>query len=104
MSAQVVPTSGICESSTFRSTAPPLGIEPAAIEPAAVEPNPIEPAAIEPAAIDPAAIEPAANEPAGPELTSAVSDARRLPGIEPYGTEAMPAGIDGSSELMVSAL
>ena len=64
VSAHVVPTSGICESRTLWSAAPPAGIEPAAIEPAAVVPSPIEPAGIEPAAMEPAAIEPAAIEPA----------------------------------------
>src|SRR5580765_6814387 len=124
MSAHVVPTSGICESRTLWSAAPPAGIEPAAIEPAAVVPRPIEPAGIEPAAIEPAAIEPAAIEPAAidpagiepaaiepaaiepaaADWTSAVSDGSREAGIAPNGTEAMPAGMYDSSEVIVREL
>src|SRR5947208_10769202 len=132
--AQVVPTRGICESSTLFSAAPLFGIDPAAIEPeaetprpiepdaiepAAIEPEAIEPAAIdpeaiepaaiepeaiEPAAIEPEAIEPAAIEPAAVEFTSAVSAESRLPGIEPYGAEAIPAGMDGSSAVIETEL
>jgi hypothetical protein len=82
----------------------PAAIEPAAIEPAAMEPAAIEPAAIEPEAIEPAAIEPAAIEPAAAEPTSAVSDPSRAPGMEVNGTEAMPAGTDGSSALIATEL
>ena len=64
----------------------------------------LEPAAIDPEAIEPAAIEPAAIEPAAVEFTSAVSAASRFPGIEPYGTEAIPAGMDGSSAVSESEL
>src|SRR5690348_13944013 len=124
MSAHVVPTSGICERSTLCSAVPPAGIDPAAIEPAAVVPRPIEPAGIEPAAIEPAAIEPAAIEPAAIEpagiepaaiepaaiepaaadWTSAVSDGSREAGIAPNGTDAMPAGIEDSSDVIVREL
>src|SRR5215210_5205373 len=94
ISAHVVPTSGICESRTlFR-----------AIEPAGIEPAGMEPAGIEPAGIEPAGIEPAGIEPAGADATSGDSSGSREAGIAEYGAEAMPAGIDDSSEVSARAL
>src|SRR5512142_1003550 len=98
MSAHVVPTSGICESSTLRSTAPPLGIEPAAIEPAAVEPNPIEPAAMVPAGIDGSSeLMVSALTPAPVTLTVICCDPREAPSaiavtVAVYVPAAVPAG------------